>query len=310
MSWPTGLGSPWLINFGVYVVVLGLLGLAAAHLIQAARKTSANRMHLHHSAILFGIALLMRQWLPQTSFGLLLVPPIPFGHRVEWVTTFISGVAWLTAIIGLLLGMPRGRSDEQASAGAVLTIIGMLCTALLGFWNPGALPLVSTPTVAQIQPAPAPEPRPLSVDQARQYVTDWIRQRDDHAKTLAVFLSERDELVNHLRGLGTNSSEELLQKPEARVLADELVDITRQIESLSAEADRLGLAVVKMTSVLRRIERRQRLSASNSLSAAEHGLLEQSVRELEVTLRPANGLPAVVEETQVKQLVDHLLTVR
>jgi len=76
---------------------------------------------------------------------------------------------------------------------------------------------------------------------------------------------------------------------------------------LSAEADRLSLAVVKMTSVLRRIERRQRLSASNSLSAAEHGLLEQSVRELESTLSLANGLPAVVEETQIKQLVDRFL---
>ena len=291
---PTGLGSPRLINFGVYVGVLGLLGLAAVHLIQAARKPSANRMHLQHSALLFGVALLIRQWLPQTSSGLLLVPPIPFGHRVEWVTTFISGVAWLTAIIGLCIGMPPGRSDEQASAGAVLTIIGTLCTALLGFWNPGAMPSVNAPIVVQVQPAPAPETRPLSVDQARQYLTDWTRQRDNHAKTLAVFLGERDELVNHLRGLGTPSSEELLQKPEARVLADELVDITRQIESLSAESDRLSLAVVKMNSVLRRIERHQRLSASNSLSAAEHSLLEQSVRELESTLRPATGLPAVV----------------
>ena len=253
---PTGLGSPWLINFGVYVVVCGLLGLAATHLVFAAQKTDGNRIHLQSSAILFGVALLVRQWLPQTSHGWMLVPPIPFGQRVEWVTTFISSVAWLTAIIGLLMGLPRGRSDEQASAGAVLTIIGTLCTALLGFWNPGALPAANAPVTAQVQPAPVPESRPRSVEQARQYLTDWTRQRDSHAKTLAVFLGERDELVNHLRSLGAASSDELLQKPEARVLADELVDITRQIESLSAEADRLSLAVVKMTSVLRRIERR------------------------------------------------------
>ena len=238
------------------------------------------------------------------------IPPFPFGQRAEWVTTFISSVAWLAAGIGLFVGLPRGRTDEQASVGAVLTIIGVLSTSLLGFWNHGAWPSVSAPEAAQSPPAPAPEARPLSVDQARQYLTDWTRQRDGHGKTLAVFQEERNDLVNQLRSLGATSSDDLLQKPEARVLADELVDITRQIETLAAEADRLSLAVVKMNSVLRRIERRQRLSDSNGLSVSEHGMLEQSVRELEATLRQPNGLPPVVEDGQVKKLIESLLAAR
>jgi hypothetical protein len=110
---------------------------------------------------------------------------------------------------------------------------------------------------------PAPEPVVVDeFDQHRSQIAQWKVKRDRTQRILDGLCRDRAALIEQLRRLGVASAADLKNAPEARPLAEELVEVARQAQGIEGEVARLDTAIAEAESNLRRIERREVIEAN------------------------------------------------
>jgi len=153
---------------------------------------------------------------------------------------------------------------------------------------------------------PRPAERPLE-EVCRENLGQWQSMREARDNFIEEFSREQAELCSSLYENGVRSAEDLKGKPAACVIADELLELTSQIEALKGEVAQLNVAIVQTESLLRRLERGRKLASADMLQHESQQQLAHLMKELEDALTSASRSPAPVREIKVEELLAEIL---
>jgi hypothetical protein len=317
VGWPThywqhGLDKICVFALVSFAAVAGIIVLFNA--LDSNRNPS--REQFWGAVALFVAATVLLQWTPTATSGINLVPPFPWLFWGRWVPFGLSVLAWLAGCLALFVVVYGTPNDDDASLGAFFGIVMLTFTIILSFW--GSTPSESQQSAPKVNnwaesdsvvPRPEASGKPSILDDSkcREHLTKWQAMRESRSEVLSEFHSDREDLVGQLRGMGVNGSGDLKDDRRAQLLADELLELSRQIDVLHADIERLDVAILQTESVLRRIQRRRSLSESGVLSNGEQELMSRLSRELAELMRPGDKLPTPVSDVETDQLIDRLL---
>ena len=107
----------------------------------------------------------------------------------------------------------------------------------------------------------------------RSQIKDLQKRRASIQELIKKAVTDKSGLVVRLKQSGVNSSSDLKSNPTARRIAQELVRLTREIQSLQRDALRLDEAVGKAESLVRRIEQSKVAISSQEFSSLTGELL-------------------------------------
>lgn len=112
----------------------------------------------------------------------------------------------------------------------------------------------------------------------------WRRAKQELGLALERFQRDKAGVIERLRAFGIRSASDLKEDATARLYAEELLEVERQIAALRSKGGVYETAIVQIESSLRRLERR-RLLKNVGITEDELNELSQSVLELEERLR-------------------------
>jgi hypothetical protein len=107
----------------------------------------------------------------------------------------------------------------------------------------------------------------------RSQIKDLQKRRASIQELIEKAVADKSGLVVRLRQSGVNRSSDLKSNPAARRIAQDLVRLTREIQSLQRDALRLDEAIGKAESLVRRIEQSQVAISSQEFSSLTGELL-------------------------------------
>lgn len=122
------------------------------------------------------------------------------------------------------------------------------------------------------QPSPS-MPNAGRMTAIQSQITDLQRRRASLQELIDKALAEKTELVAQLKQAGVNTSSDLKTNPAARQIAQNLVRLTGEIQSLQRDAMRLDEAIGKAESLVRRIEQSQVAVSSDEFASLTGELL-------------------------------------
>ena len=109
-------------------------------------------------------------------------------------------------------------------------------------------------------------------------ITNLRKRRASLQTLIEKAAADKSELVVRLRQSGVNSSSDLKANPAVRRIAQDLVRLTREIQSLQRDAMRLDEAIGKAESLVRRIEQSQVAISSQEFASLTGELLTAAER--------------------------------
>ncbi len=200
-----------------------------------------------------------------------------------------TGVA--LAIIGTVLG-------AITAPFSFLILLGMLVDNP----KPEPQPFVGERPVVE---RPGFERRAPAEDDVARRLAQWRGERERIEATLAAFTAEREELKTRLREEGVTTSADLAGAPRARFIAEELVELEKQIRLAQRKQVEHNEAIARIESLTRRLERR-RMLAESGVSEQELQELLQTSLELDGELKAEAGVgPAV--DIEMEALLEEAL---
>jgi len=317
VGWPTHYWQhePDKIPVFVLVCMAAVTGIIVLFNALDSKRNPSRKQFWGAVALLVGAAVLL-QWTPAATSGINLVPPFPWLYWGRWIPFGLSVLAWLAGGVALFVAVYGAPSDDDASVGAFFGIVMLTFTIVLSFWDSTpstsqqyALNVNSWTESASVVPQAESPKKPSILDDStcREHLTKWQAMRESRSQVLDEFQSDRDDLVEQLRGMGVNGSGDLKDDRRAQLLADELLELSRQIDELHADIERLDVAILQTESVLRRIQRRRSLTESGVLSSGEQELMSRLTRELAELMRPGDKLPTPVSDVETDKVIDRLL---
>ncbi len=249
------------------------------------------RAKLWTALVLLLFAALLLQCLPEARQGIQFLPCLPQAFS-SWVASFISIACWLgfagCALIVVLPGL------DKAEGASLLILLTLGVNALLSFWKLD----VSIETTQDSIPVIA-ETRQTGDDIAalfRDQLARWQEKRAAVQHTLERLVSEQERLLDRLLSLGVRSSDDLKSNTVALALADELAELIGQIKTVQEQVVRLDVAIARIESGLRRLERNKLMQTNGSLAEKELRQMTQTALELKEELRSRGAKPRIFSE--------------
>jgi ATPase subunit of ABC transporter with duplicated ATPase domains len=210
------------------------------------------------------------------------------------------------------------NNNEDTAGGCcgllILAAIVWCCGGYIGWWTlPSWMPWSQrqTPETAAVAKIPS-TPRDTqavtddNVYRWKQKVVDW-KEKQQKTQTLVEKLqADKEGLVTDLRTAGVNAAADLKDHPTARVKAQELQEVVKQIAMVQKKYDERTTAIEEMESHIRRAER---VLAIREVGVSDEELAELSrtITDLDERLTKLSGEKEVAPDLKLEAVLDQEL---
>jgi hypothetical protein len=142
-----------------------------------------------------------------------------------------------------------------------------------------------------------------NVNRWKMKVEDWKEKQHKTETLLGSLETDKEGLVTDLRATGVNSAADLKDHPTARVKAQELQEVVKQIAMVQKKYDDRATAIAEMESNIRRAER---VLAIREVGVSDEELTELSktITDLDDRLTKLSGDRGVAPDLQLEAVLD------
>jgi len=274
IGWPTH----YLQNGGMlgFFAVVALTWLGFRQLSKTADQNPPAQTQLLLGLALVGMAMVLLQWLPESTSGIQLLPRSPAAYA-GLIASAVATIVWL-----LIVASFAAHHSGDLNATAVMFILAILLNACLS-WS--IISSDSRATVAEAEvnrPSPVqptlPEESPRPPSDSEQILRTW-KGNVQKMKTLLVQLHDDRRLVTQMINALDDAPSDIVERTRSQ-LHQEAADLDHHISRITTEIHLIESTIAQTESSLRQIQRQGPLRQILSELDTDFGGLSETQRRM------------------------------